>query len=138
MANDKHRFHRLVEGAPYPTVIIVDREPLYRWFVSQSLDAREMHVIQCRTLHEAAACLRRRMAVDLLLIDGQTVQDEGAEAMELLQRVAKSTACIVLDSTSPSYTSDDVGDAALVEKPVDSTAVIELLDRHLHRPALPA
>jgi DNA-binding NtrC family response regulator len=119
-------------------VIIVDREPLYRWFVSQSLDARGMHVVQCRTLREAAACLQRRITADLLLIDGQTVQDEGVEAIELLQRVARSTPCLVLDSTSPSYTNDDVGNAALVEKPVDSTAIVELLDRHLHRPALPA
>ena len=75
---------------------------------------------------------------DLLLIDGQTIQDEGVDAMELLQRVARSVRCVVLDSTSPGYTNDDVGDAALVDKPVDSTAIVELLDRHLHRPALPA
>jgi DNA-binding NtrC family response regulator len=138
MAKDRRRVPRGIEGAPYPTVIIVDREPLYRWFVSQSLDARGMHVVQCRTLREAAACLQRRITADLLLIDGQTVQDEGVEAIELLQRVARSTPCLVLDSTSPSYTNDDVGNAALVEKPVDSTAIVELLDRHLHRPALPA
>jgi DNA-binding NtrC family response regulator len=119
-------------------VIIVDREPLYRWFVSQSLDARGMHVVQCRTLREAAACVQRRMAADLLLIDGQTIQDEGVDAMELLQRVARSVRCVVLDSTSPGYTNDDVGDAALVDKPVDPTAIVELLDRQLHRPALPA
>jgi DNA-binding NtrC family response regulator len=138
MANDRRRFPRSVEGAPHPTVIIVDREPLYRWFVSQSLDARGMHVVQCRTLREAAACLQRFFTADLLLIDGQTVQDEGVEAIELLRRVARSTPCLVLDSTSPSYTTDDVGDAALVDKPVDSTAIVEMLDRHLHRAALPA
>jgi DNA-binding NtrC family response regulator len=138
MASDRRRFARGVEGARYPTVIIVDHEPLYRWFVSQSLDARGMHVVQCRTLREATTCLQRLMTADLLLIDGQTVQDEGVEAVELLQRVARSTPCLVLDSTSPSYTNDDVGDAALVEKPVDSTAIVDLLDRYLHRPALPA
>jgi ActR/RegA family two-component response regulator len=137
MASDRRRCPRGVEGTPYPTVIIVDREPLYRWFVSQSLDERGLHVVQCRTLGEAAACLRR-MAADLLLIDGQTIQDEGVDAMELLQRVARSVRCVVLDSTSPGYTNDDVGDAALVDKPVDPTAIVELLDRQLHRPALPA
>jgi DNA-binding NtrC family response regulator len=138
MAHDRRRFPRGVEGAPYPTVIIVDREPLYRWFVSQSLDARGMHVVQCRTLREAAACLQRFVHADLLLIDGQTVQDEGVEAVALLHRLARSTPCLVLDSTSPSDTHTDVGDAALVEKPVDSTAIVELLDRHLQRRALPA
>ena len=138
MANDTRRFHRSVEGVPFHTVIIVDREPLYRWFVSQSLDACGMHVIQCQTLREAAACLQRQLAADLLLIDGQTVQDDGVEAMGLLRLLARSTPCLVLDSTSPSYSNDDVGDAALVDKPVDSTAVVELMDRHLHRAALPA
>jgi DNA-binding NtrC family response regulator len=138
MANDRRRFPRGVAGARYPTVIIVDREPLYRWFVSQALDARGMHVVECRTLREAAACLQRLMVADLLLIDGQTVQDEGVEAIELVQRIARSTPCLVLDSTSPSFTNADVGDVALVEKPVDSTAIVELLARHLHRPALPA
>ena len=58
---------RKIEGPGRPTVIIVDREALYRWFVTEALDSRGMHVVQFRSMADAAGYLDRHRASDLLL-----------------------------------------------------------------------
>jgi DNA-binding response OmpR family regulator len=128
------RRHR-VEGIPRQTVIIVDREPLYRWFVSESLDAHGLHAIQCRTVGEAVAFARRRLPIDLILVDEHTMQEEGAMALDLLRDLARSITCLVLDSAGPDSPMLDIGEAALVEKPVDSEGVVALVNRNLDRSA---
>jgi response regulator RpfG family c-di-GMP phosphodiesterase len=122
---------RRIEGLVRPTVIIVDGEALYRWFVSESLATRGVHVVQCRTVAEAAHYLDRRLVADLLIVDAQTAEDEGDATRGTLRRLTASVPSLVLDSSRD--TPDGYGeDAVIVDKPVDSGRLAELVEGRLH------
>jgi DNA-binding NtrC family response regulator len=123
---------RRIEGPLRPTVLIVDREALYRWFVSESLSPQGVHVVQCRTLAEAATYMSRHPGADLLIADAQTVADEGVDAMATLSAMERSTPCLVLDSSADDTLRVRIGSATIVEKPVDSSAIARLVDDEIH------
>jgi DNA-binding response OmpR family regulator len=125
-------------GAVRPTALIVDGESLYRWFVSEALGARGMHVVQCRTVAEAADFLNRRLPADLLIVDAQTLRDEGKPAMETLDRVSSALPCLLLDSSHFDRHPLPDRDIAVVDKPVDSDALFALVEARLHGAAPPA
>ena len=123
---------RRLEGPVRPTALIVDREPLYRWFVSEALGPSHVHVVQCRTLDDADGFLQSQRA-DLLLADEFTVRSAGPDALDHLMRLARSIPCVVLDSSgnaSRSYLRDR---AVVVDKPVDASALARLVEHELHR-----
>jgi DNA-binding response OmpR family regulator len=124
---------RRLEGPLRPTVLIVDREALYRWFVSESLNPQGVHAVQCRTLAEAAAYISRHRGIDLVIADAQTVTDEGDDAMAMLSVMARSTPFLLLDSSADDTLGVRVGSATIVEKPVDSSVVARLVDDEIHR-----
>jgi DNA-binding response OmpR family regulator len=128
MTHEKRR----LKGAVRPTALIVDGESLYRWFVSEALGARDMHVVQCRTMAEADDFLQRRLFPDLLIVDAQTLQDEGKQAIETLERVSSSLPCLLLDSSHLGLHPPTGRDIAIVDKPADTNALIALVEARLH------
>jgi DNA-binding NtrC family response regulator len=127
MTLEKRRLH----GAVRPTVVIADGDSLYRWFVSEALATRDMHVVQCCTVLDAAAFLHRRPGADLLIVDAQTLRDEGGSAMDTLERASRSLPCLLLDSSGHEPHVASAGAIVVVDKPVDTTALIALVDQQL-------
>lgn len=123
---------RRLEGPSRPTALVVDREALYRWFVSEALGPADVHVVQCRTLDDADVYLRRQRP-DLLIADESTVRDEGPAALEHLTALARSIPCLVFDSTGSESPASLRERAVVVDKPVDAQALAQLVDRELHR-----
>ena len=54
-------------SSSHATVLIVDRETLYRWFVAESLHGFGIDVVPCQSLDEATAAVRSLGVADLLL-----------------------------------------------------------------------
>jgi hypothetical protein len=79
-----------VSGDRRPTVVVVDREALYRWFASQALQAG-YQVVDFSTVRDAATYLERGGVADALLVDEQTATDEGPGA----PRVVAGLACLI-------------------------------------------
>jgi CheY-like chemotaxis protein len=130
--NMMHPGKRRLEGLVPPTVVIVDSEALYRWFVSESLAAFGVHVVQCRTVGEAASYLAGRGWADLLLVDAQTAADEGDGARGALRRLAASAPSLLLDSSSPGGHESPRDGMDVVEKPDDSGVLVETVNSRLH------
>jgi hypothetical protein len=127
MTLEKRRLH----GAVRPIVVIADGDSLYRWFVNEALATREVHVVQCRTMSEAAAFLQRRRVADLLIVDAQTLRDEGDAGMDALHRASRSAPCVLLDALNHETHLPSEPDIVVVEKPVDSNVLAALVDQQL-------
>jgi DNA-binding NtrC family response regulator len=123
---------RRIEGLIRPTVLIVDGEMLYRWFIRESLAPRGVRVVQCRTVAEAFSYLDRRGNADLLIVDAQTAADEGDGAMEMLRQLSATIPSLLLDSFAHSLHAHQAGDALVVEKPADSDVLVKMVDGQLH------
>jgi DNA-binding NtrC family response regulator len=130
-----NRQRRRIEGVVRPTVIIVDGDALYRWFVSEALATHGVHVVQCCRVDEAAHYLDRCLAADLLIVDAQTAEDEGDAAWGTLHRLARSVPSLVLDSSRREGRDSDGEDAVIVEKPADSSLLAELVESRFHADA---
>jgi DNA-binding NtrC family response regulator len=117
------------------TVVLVDREVLYRWFVTESLQGRDIDVVPCRSLDEATAVLKGQGAADLLLVDSDLVLGHGSDTLHALSQ-GGSMRCLVLDSDGDRRRPRG-GTVTFVDKPVDADAVVRLVTGHLrgHRPA---
>lgn len=114
------------------TVLLVDREALYRWFVAESLRGCAVAVVPCGSLAEAADALRGATAPALLLVDGELVDERNAAALRDLRDRAAGVPCLVLDPDGDLPVSRLDG-VTVVAKPVDPAAVIALVAGGLHR-----
>jgi response regulator RpfG family c-di-GMP phosphodiesterase len=123
---------RRTEGLIRPTVLVVDGEALYRWFVRESLAPRGVCVVQCRTVAEAFSYLDRRGCADLLIVDAQTAADEGDGVMESLRQVSAAIPSLLFDSCAHGPHEQHVGNALVVDKPADSDVLFEMVDGQLH------
>jgi CheY-like chemotaxis protein len=112
------------------TVLLVDREALYRWFVAESLRACGIDVVSCGSPAEALALLRRQAAPDLLIVDGEMLGGD-AGTLAAMRAGAGAAPCLVLDSGDLAASGLDAVTVAV--KPVDTTAVVALVTRELHR-----
>lgn len=112
--------------------MLVDREALYRWFVAESLRGSGVDVVACQSLAEAARLLAGAIAPDLLIVDGDMLEEGGGETLGGVRAHSAATPCLVLDSGGDLLGSrlDAVTVAA---KPVDTAAVISLVTSQLHR-----
>jgi DNA-binding NtrC family response regulator len=117
-------------------VLIVDREALYRWFVTESLHGCGIDVVSCRSLDEATDALHHLGAADLLLVDSGLIADRDGDRLRALPHGA-SARCVVLD---PDGDRRCAGPGALTcaDKPVDADALVRLVTRHLNGLSLPA
>jgi DNA-binding NtrC family response regulator len=124
--------HDAAAPPAHATVVLVDREALYRWFVAESLRGSGVDVVACQSLDEAARALDVTVAPDLLIVDGDMLEDRAAETLGGVRAHAAATPCLVLDSGGDLLGSrlDAVTVAA---KPVDTAAVITLVTSQLHR-----
>src|SRR4051794_16522898 len=112
------------------TVIIVDREPLYRWFIAESLDLDGTAVLQFGRVADAAlspAVTNRRT---VLLIDGQTLRDEGPAPLAALCRQLPDLRYLVLDPAGPSQAPAGAAPARSTVKPIDCDTVRQLIRLH--------
>jgi len=127
------------EPSRQPTVVIIDREALYRWFVTESLDPVGIRVMPYRTIADAARYVEERPGRTLVLIDAQTLADEGQGGFAQLHARFPSLPCVVLEPESPSASllHEPTAPAPTAEKPVDSGALVALVDAHFHHPAPP-
>ncbi|MEO5819190.1 MAG: hypothetical protein ABIT71_01680 [Vicinamibacteraceae bacterium] len=114
-------------GCGSSTVLIVDREPLYRWFVAESLDTDGIQVVEFSRLAEAAGCPALEDHRALLLIDGQTLRDEGPEPLAALRRRLPDLHYLVLEPAGPGPAGTALPEAV---KPVDSQTMRALVCRH--------
>ena len=120
----------------HATVLIVDREALYRWFVTESLRACGIDVVPCRSLAEAADVLHDLGAADLLLVDSDLVLDRDGGQLRTLSQGA-SVRCVVLDADGDRRNA--AGSAlTFTDKPVDADAVVRLVTGNLADHILPA
>ena len=119
----------------HATVLIVDREALYRWFVTESLHGRDIDVVPCRSLDEAADVIHDLGAADLLLVDGDLLTGRDGNLLRALTEGALA-GCVVLDSDGDRHR-PAAGAVTFADKPVDADAVVRLVSRHLRnrRPA---
>jgi DNA-binding NtrC family response regulator len=112
------------------TVFIVDREPLYRWFVAESLDHDGVQVLPFEGVAEAASCPAVREPRTLLLIDGQTLRDEGPAPLAALRQRLPHLDYVVLEPAPPGPPRAIDGAARSAAKPVDCEAVRALVRAH--------
>lgn len=117
---------------PPATVLLVDPEALYRWFVAESLYGCGcgVEVVPCASLAEAAHVLPVIAAPDLLMIDGELLEGRGAPALHAIRALAGAAPCVVLDSGG------DLGTVrrapvTIAAKPVDIAAVVGLVTSQL-------
>ena len=108
------------------TVLVIDPEPLYRWFVTESLGDCEMDVMAAASIEDAAAHLRGG-SVDLLIVDGDLLLGSG-QLRRLLRERAGAIPCLVLDSDGD-LARHGSGNATVAAKPIDSAALVVLVTR---------
>jgi DNA-binding NtrC family response regulator len=120
----------------HATVLIVDREALYRWFVTESLQGWDIDVVPCRSLDDAADVLHDLGAADLLLVDSDLIAGREGDRLRALSRGA-STPCVVLDSDGDRRRAGACA-MTFADKPVDADAVVRLVMGHLTGHILPA
>ncbi len=114
------------------TVLLVDREALYRWFVAESLRGCAVDVVPCGSLAEASTALRGAVAPDLVMVDGEMLEGRDAASLRDLRAQTGVAPCLVLDSGGDVSASRLEG-VTVVAKPVDSAAVVALVTGQLHR-----
>ena len=118
------------------TILVVDPEPLYRWFVAESLGACEMAVMSAASIEDAAAYLRDSGDVDLLIVDGDLFLASG-QARCMLRERAGTIPFLVLDSDGD-LTRQGFGNVTVAAKPIDSAALDRLVSSQLGRDVSPA
>jgi DNA-binding NtrC family response regulator len=125
-----------VAPSDHATVLIVDREALYRWFVAESLHGCGIDVVPCRSLDEATDVLDALGVADLVLVDSDLIRGRDGERLPALARGA-SMRWVVLDSDGDRRRA---GGCALTfaDKPVDADAVVRLVTGNLASHDLPA
>jgi DNA-binding NtrC family response regulator len=119
----------------HATVLIVDREALYRWFVTESLRGCGIDVVPCRSLAEAADVLHALGAADLLLVDSDLMLDRDGVQLRALSQGA-SLRCVVLDADGDRRRAG--GAVTFADKPVDADAVVRLVRGNLADQIVPA
>jgi DNA-binding NtrC family response regulator len=112
------------------TVFIVDREPLYRWFVAESLDRDGILVLEFAHVADAAGCPAVADPRTLLLIDGQTLRDEGSELLAALCRRLPALHYVVLEPAGPGPARGAPSSAPAAIKPVDCDTIRALVCSH--------
>ena len=118
------------------TILVVDPEPLYRWFVIESLGACEMAVMSAASIEDAAAYLRDSGDVDLLIVDGDLFLASGQSRCKLRER-AGAIPFLVFDSDGD-LTRQGFGNVTVAAKPIDSAALDRLVSSQLGRDVSPA
>ena len=118
------------DGFGPATVFIVDRESLYRWFVAESLDHEGVQVLPFAGVAEAADCPAVREPRTLLLIDGQTLRDEGPAPLAALRQRLPHLDYLVLEPAPPGPPRAVDAAARSAPKPVDCDAVRALVRAH--------
>jgi DNA-binding response OmpR family regulator len=118
----------------HATVLLVDPEALYRWFVAESLRESGVDVVVCGSLGEAASVLRDSVAPDLLIVDGEMLEGQDGESLRAMREHAGAARCLVLESGGD-LCPDRLGRAIVVAKPVDISSVIALVTSQLHQVA---
>jgi hypothetical protein len=113
------------------TVLLVDREALYRWFVAESLRGCGIDVVPCGSLDEATRLLPGLAPPDLLIVDGEMLEGN-AGTLGAVRAGLGAAPCLVLDSGADLSTSG-LDSMTIAVKPVDTAAVVSLVTRQLHR-----
>lgn len=125
---------RFTQGLPRPTVLLVDREALYCWFVAESLRDSGIDVVSCNSLGEAADVVRGKVAPDLVLVDGDMLERPDGDILHAIRLHTRSVPCLVLDSGG-GLSPNRLGTVMVAAKPVDTDAVVALVASQLHRNA---
>lgn len=121
---------------PHATVVLIDREPLYRWFVTEALGGLGISVVACASLDEAAQALQRPLPVDLVMIDGALLDGRNGGGLGAVRDRARSTPCVVLDADHDGWAPR--ADAfAVAAKPDDTDGIARLVAFYL-QPRTPA
>lgn len=116
----------------HATVLLVDHEPLYRWFVAESLRGCGVAVVSCGSMEEAEKALRGAAAPDLLIVDGEALEGQDADALRVMRAYAGVVPCLVLDS-GWDVRRPRLGPVPVADKPVDSDALVALVSSQLRR-----
>jgi DNA-binding NtrC family response regulator len=132
MPNQPHSRHPPAVLSSHATVLLVDREALYRWFVTESLRGCGVEVVSCGSLDEAARTLREAVAPDLLIVDGDMLEGQEEEALPAMRAYASAAPCLILDS-GVDLSQSHLGLVTVALKPVDTAALIALVTSQLHR-----
>jgi len=117
--------------AKLATILVIDPEPLYRWFVTESLGACGMVVMAAASIEGGVAYLGDSGSVDLLIVDGDLFLGSG-QLRCLLRECAGALRCLVLDSDGD-LTRQEFGNVTVAAKPVDSAALARLVTNQLGR-----
>jgi DNA-binding NtrC family response regulator len=129
--------HHSAAPPSHATVLLADREPLYRWFVAESLRGSGVDVVSCGSLEEAEGVLRGPVAPDLLIVDGVMLEGRGREALGAIRASAGAVPCLVLDSGGD-LSQSRLDSVKIAEKPVDCAAIVTLVTSQLRPDILPA
>jgi DNA-binding response OmpR family regulator len=121
----------LSNGFVRPNVAIVDGELLYRWFVAESLGQDGLSVLQFQNLSDAASYLNTRALPGLMLVDAQTVSDQGVDDLVALRCQFPTLPWLVLEASGPGNASWTTEGAAATPKPVEPEALRKLVRGHL-------
>jgi DNA-binding response OmpR family regulator len=123
--------HFPTNGAPdHTTIVVVDPEPLYRWFATESLGGGDVDVLASASLEDAEACLRASGSLDLLIVDGGLLHGDARRLCRLRERARVGV--LVLDPDGD-LSGHGLGDVTVAAKPVDSAALVSLVARQLRR-----
>jgi DNA-binding response OmpR family regulator len=123
----------LSNGFVRPNVAIVDGDLLYRWFVAESLGQDGLSVLQFQNLSDAASYLNTRALPGLMLVDAQTVSDQGVDELVALRRQFPMLPWLVLEPSGPCNVSWTTASAAGTPKPVEPEALRTLVRGHLSK-----
>jgi DNA-binding response OmpR family regulator len=123
--------HPPIDGAsPRATIFVVDPEPLYRWFATESLSGCDVDVLASGSIDDAEACLRASGGLDLLIVDGELLDGDGQRLRRFRERAR--VGILVLDSDGD-LSRQGLGDVTVAAKPVDSAALVSLVTSQLRR-----
>jgi DNA-binding NtrC family response regulator len=118
---------------PATTVLLVDSDPLYCWFVREALSGTGVQVVTFPRMTDAAAYLGGHCPAALLLVDCQTLIDQGVSGLAALGRGAALAPCVLLSAAEPAGADVDAPGTTAVEKPVDLDTLVALVESRLER-----
>lgn len=109
-----------------PLVLIADREMLYRWFASESLEAVGLRVVSFPTVSDLVAYLDRVHDEVMILLDEQTLQNEQVDPDDVLRHAPLVVRILVL-ADAPEEVRLGPFAYAVVPKPADRDELVALV-----------
>jgi two-component system, NtrC family, response regulator AtoC len=127
---EPREFSRLQKKSPALRVLVVDDEPLIRWFLAETLTDCGYDVVEAGDAAAARAALRDSDRFDVVLLDYRLPDSEDLSLLaSIRQQVPKTQVILMTAFGTPEVTRGalDLGAYRVVGKPLEMHAVADLV-----------